>query len=133
MPGLRGRGPRQPARGDLFDRGAPGRLLHSGRAGVARGAAPYEDASRRHDDQPAVGVRQLHDRPVSLRERVRARRPGDAAPESEPRPRRSDRRLTVIAILAVLGLVAAAGIAAVSTDHVVVPVPGTETTLGRTT
>jgi hypothetical protein len=70
---------------------------------------------------------------VSLRERVRARWPGDAAPEPKPRRRRSDRRLTVVAILAVLGLVAAAAIAAVSTDHIVVPVPVTETTLGSIT
>ena len=70
---------------------------------------------------------------MSLRERVRARQPGDAAAEPTTPHRRGDRRLTVIAVTAVLALAAAATIAAVSTDHIVVPVPVTETTLGSIT
>ncbi len=71
---------------------------------------------------------------MSLRERVRAhRQPADAPAETTFRRRGGDRRLTVISIVAVLGLIAAAAIAAVSTDHLVVPVPITETTLGTIT
>jgi len=68
---------------------------------------------------------------VSLRERVRSRqRSPDAPAEANTRRRRGDRRLAVVAIVAVLGLIAAATIAAVSTDQITVPVPVTETTLG---
>jgi hypothetical protein len=70
---------------------------------------------------------------VSLRERVRSRQqPADVQGEMTSR-RRGDRRLAAVAVVAVLGLVAAAAIAAVSTEHLVVPVPVTETTLGSIT
>jgi len=68
---------------------------------------------------------------VSLRERVRAGHRPDAPTETVTvRRRRSDRRVAVVAIVAVLALLAAGAIAAVSTEHIVVPVPVTETTLG---
>ena len=67
---------------------------------------------------------------MSLRERVRARQQPREPSASTSSRRRGDRRLVVVAIVAVLALVAAGAIAAVSTDHITVPVPETETTLG---
>ena len=68
---------------------------------------------------------------MSVRERVRAGRRSAAADTTVGRRRRrSDRRLVVVAIVGVIALVAAGGIAAVSTEHLVVPVPVTETILG---
>ena len=70
---------------------------------------------------------------MSLREQARA---GEQEPDGpgEPRPqtrrRRGDRRLAIVAIVAVLALLAAGAIAAISTEHITVPVPVTETTLG---
>ena len=67
---------------------------------------------------------------MSLRERVRPRQQPREPSASTSSRRRGDRRLVVVAIVAVLALVAAGAIAAVSTDHITVPVPETETTLG---
>jgi hypothetical protein len=69
---------------------------------------------------------------VSLDQRTRERQQEPPARgEVERRNgRRADRRLVVVALVAVIALVAAGAIAAVSTDHIIVPVPVTETTLG---
>jgi hypothetical protein len=67
---------------------------------------------------------------VSLRERVRTRAQPEGPTAGAPSARRRDRSLIAVALLAVIALIAAGAIAAVSTDNITVPVPVTETVLG---
>jgi hypothetical protein len=71
---------------------------------------------------------------VSLRERVRGRQQAPGADDRHEVPtqrRRGDRRLLIVAVAAVVALIAAGALAAVSTSSITVPVPVTETTLGE--
>ena len=84
-------------------------------------------------DQPAVRVRRLHDPPVSLRQRVRARSVPATSVGHDPSSahrRRVDRRWRVLRIVAVLLLIAAGVFSRVATGDVAAPAPVVQSSLG---